>query len=691
MRLLRAGARAAIAAALLVVLPPLAAPSRAALADEMVSFPARLLLPHAIYDEPIDPAPLCLPAVLARRVARRAERLVAAPVDPDVARHWVALYDHSGGRDVLARFIAARAARTPAQIRQSTIALDELRGDVDRELRECATLESARILLFERRHADAAARAVQALALSRTPERRRAATFYRGEALALAGRGDEALPFLRALAGADDDADPIAAAARARIAALELAGDVAGDARAQAREALESSVLRARAIGLPVAAFGTRAVEAALRDGDEQGLREWIDALTSTRLPIEVGDWLRVLEADLEVAKGHVTTARAKYDAIAHAREGSPIGTLAALRSLRHADLRRGDREIEWLTRTAASAVPPLSGYAKLVLAQASIAAGEKEAALDLLSAAVFEHPRADIARPIGDLVTQLLVELVRADDGDTCSRSLELADWRRSLLVQASTRVEPFLALGRCYERFGLAAAAESLYREVLRRFGADVAPALALPLARTSLALGEVARARTVAAAQARAGGPQRAEWELLLGRSALAEGDAEAAIATLVPLVERREPEGEALLAIVELARALRPRGELGARGDLLANALLALTPAQRDESAALLALELAHARRALGRDGDARALYDLVLGTSARAGARAEALYWRDAGARDRTRAPALREIARAPETRPWSELARTTLDVFDLRARLRAGMPSVAEYFAEAGG
>jgi len=685
-----ATSRCSRALALAFVLGLAIADAEAAVHDVMVGFPARILLPGAIYDEPIDPAPICLPASFSRRVARRAASLVEAPVDPEAARHWVALHDRSLGHDVLVRFIAARAARTPREIHRSAIALEELRGDVDRELRECATLESARMLLFQRRYADAAARAIQAQAVARTPERRRIATFYRAEAHALSGRRETARELLLPIAESQGD-EPIVAAARARIAALDLASDDETVDRPRARAALESAVLRAREIGLPIAAFGARAVEAALEADDDRGVEEWISALLRTRMPIEVLDWLRVLEADREAAKGHIVTARAKYDAIAHARAGSPIGTLAALRSLLHADLRRGDAELRWLRETAASATPPLSGYARLVLAQVAIASDEPEHALDLLTAAVFEHPRADLARATSARITELLSQLLEAGDEAECSRSLEIADWRRTLLVQSSARIEPFLALGRCYERFGLAAPAEGLYRDALRRFGAEAGPLLALPLARTSLALGEVARTRTVALAQSRVESPQQSAWQLLLGRAQIAEGDDAGGLATLAPLVERGEPQGERMLALSEFARVLRRRGELASQAAAISRALLALPAVERDERAALLAVEIAHAHRESGRASDARTLYDLALATSVAPSTRAEALYWRDARARDRARAPSLREIAGEPQTRPWAELARTTLDVFDLRARLREGMPSIAEYMREFGG
>ena len=121
---MRAAALVSIALVLLV-----AAPGAAELHPEMLVPVPRMLLPARLYDAPIDPAPLCLPDVSRERLAKRALNLVAAPVDPDAARHWIALYDRSGGRDVIARLVGARAAQTPMEIHAAVRALDQLRGE----------------------------------------------------------------------------------------------------------------------------------------------------------------------------------------------------------------------------------------------------------------------------------------------------------------------------------------------------------------------------------------------------------------------------------------------------------------------------------------------------------------------------------------------------------------------------------
>jgi hypothetical protein len=92
----------------------------------------------------------------------------------------------------------------------------------------------------------------------------------------------------------------------------------------------------------------------------------------------------------------------------------------------------------------------------------------------------------------------------------------------RYGILIERASSVGPFAQLGRCFERMELPWLAVPVYRTISRRFGAQGASDVALPLARASLATGDFSLARHMADAALSDESNASAAWEAIVAES-------------------------------------------------------------------------------------------------------------------------------------------------------------------------
>jgi tetratricopeptide (TPR) repeat protein len=191
----------------------------------------------------------------------------------------------------------------------------------------------------------------------------------------------------------------------------------------------------------------------------------------------------------------------------------------------------------------------------------------------------------------------------------------------------------EPFLRLAGCFEEIGLPHEAVRLYRKIPRVFGPAAAGRVALPLARASLAAGDVVSTRSRALANASYPGAEP-EWDLLLAESSLASGEAALAQGVLARLVRADAAAGREPRTLALLARAALASEPSAATLGLLDAALEGIRPAPgrpaHDLGEALLLTATLHRR--VGSAERALALYRRSLELLPAGFRRAEAAYW-----------------------------------------------------------
>ncbi len=582
-----------------------------------------------------------------------------------------------------ATFEAIRSATAPegGEPPDPRSALDELARSGEARVRACAHLELARLELLRghlpeaRVQASRAERAFADLADAEPPRAlREAARFYRAEALHRDGRSAEAAPLYAGLA----EARGVRIRAAARLRRAELAGDLEEFARGLAR---------GTEFGAEPARWGARAAELALEAGDLEAARRWLSRLDEDALDADTRALVGVRRADVLFALGADEEARAVLRGIAARHAGRPVGELARVRLVHTGLAPTGDREVRRrLTRIASGGHRSLATYARGVLAGRLRAAGEVDAALELLVKLATDARAAEF---VPDLAAETDAALQAATAAGTgCVDVTRRLAGRRSLLLRHGGVPDPFLRLGDCLLELGFAGPALDVYRGVTRRFGVEVVPRVSLRTARASFEAGRIAAARAPAEAnlsRALSGRevPELGAWTLLLARIELHEERPAEALELLEPALvagsvdAAREPEAVRVFALA----ALRVGAGSEARATL--RSVLSEAPAGEAPARARLRHEaLLHAadlHRAAGDRSRARSLYGRAAALLDAGPLRARALYWNgELAAEPDDAREAWRASAAEPEGGPWARLAADELEAIGLREAIGVG-------------
>ena len=447
------------------------------------------------------------------------------------------------------------------------------------------------------------------------------------EALYLSGRPELARPFYRRLSFAREPA--VRAAARLRRIDLAFDRGEAGDGYHEALTAVADH-------GIDVRPWWPRAAEAAIRAGQPSIAETWLTNFLEESPPSDLAALAELRLSDLLAMRGEVGPASERLEAIAAGNEGSPIAALADVR-LAILELAAGEPDAATRLLGAAGASPhvPVAAYAHAVRGRAALERGRIDEAFRELARA----SRAGAANPQArethaDLERAVAAAVDASYQKGGCPRLVLRLAVRRAHLMEVLDEPGPFLRLGACFEKIGLDATAREVYRSIPRAFGPRVVGAVALPLARTSLATGESVATRTRALAQAvRPDSPS--EWRLLLARSSLAAGEPGPAAEVLTRLVGSGDALGRDPRNLRLLARAALDGGSSPKSIDLLDRRIVALADGARAADAEPLAdaaLLTATARRRAGHRQRARALYAVAAEHLPQGWRLAEAEYW-----------------------------------------------------------
>ena len=473
----------------------------------------------------LDAVTICVPAEIDGIVDPLIERANAGRFKEAhrlLARYGEKLEGHADALAALDLILEAREARSRSARLAVEARLEALgREPAQRPHQPCLQLERARLLMLLARFVEAAA----PLSLAERQldgngpweqSRRGGIAYARAEILYLSGRRFEAHMVYRRIAREADAR--IALAARLRLADLSFD---AGKVDSVSLE-YESLLPRSSAFGAGVDGWSLRAAEAALDSGDPARALRWLERHIEATSNRDARDVAEIRRADLDVRLDDPLSARARLFALASRREGESIGTLAAVRAV-DLDVLEGPIEERFavLARAIEGERGGLRRYALGVLLRELARRDVLEQALVVATRLAFDGVDAVVVPDYSRLLEGLLARIARAGDAG-CEASVRALGGRYGILIERATSVAPFAQLGRCFEQMELPWLAVPVYRTISRRFGAQGAADIALPLARASLATGDFPLARHMAEAALADEAKPSAAWEAILAEA-------------------------------------------------------------------------------------------------------------------------------------------------------------------------
>lgn len=660
-----------IPAILLTLGLALASASTSAEAPRFPPSPYDILRSPALETPLLDAVPYCVPPGLhpvLDPVLEQADAGDWAAARQGLASHLDRLARSDASLDVLDGILSARQAddrdswlAAEARLR-SLLRREEAAGDG-----LCLRMERARVLMLLSRDAEAAAEwtlARRALEerTERTPHDRQI-DFGRAELLYRSGRAFEAHLAFRELARSEDAR--IAAAARLRLT------DLSFDSGRVSQVSLEYETLlpRASAFGASPVDWALRAAEAAIDVGELERALRWIELFLEEGPDRDARDAATLRLADLDVAFDDALRARERLVGLGGRRRRDPIGSLARVRAI---DLGVSEgspaERVDALLEIIRDQRRGVRRYALGVLMGELGHRGDLEGALAVATRLAYEGidlvVMPDFAAELDDLLRRVTAEEANET---TCPRVIRALGGRYGILIERASEVEPFARLGECFERLDLSWLAVTVYRTVARRFGGEGAAQVALPLARSSLAIGEISLARRMAEASLAEPGPQDPGWRAVLAQVDFEESRLEAAAEGLKAVLDARELASERgrlarLLALVFEGQA--DAEAVAFLSERLSGWLESGDPGARERAAMIdAALRTAHAQRVAGHEEAARVLYRLVDRHAEPGTLRASARFWLGlAGEADAEGKSAWGEDPEEALGSPWARLA-----------------------------
>ncbi len=488
----------------------------------------------------------------------------------------------------------------------------------------CQRLELARVLLLLSRESEAAAQLTKAESLleelDATGLHRLEIDFWRAEVLYRTGHPFEAHLAYRKIASSTN--------ARLALASRLRLTDLSFDAGKVENVTVEYETLlpRASAFGASLDGWSLRASEAALDAGDlERGLR-WLERFLESKPGRDARDTAEIRLADLDAVYEDGLRARKRLSKISGRRHGGPIGALAAVRAidLGVTDKSPGQR-LDILLRTLREQRRGVRRYALGVLMKELSYRGDLDGALAVATRLAYEGVDPVVTPGFALALDELLDRVAReSEKSGGCQQLVRALGGRYGILIERASKVTSFARVGLCFEEMELPWLAARLYRTIARRFGTLGAQQVALALARSSLAIGEVTLARRVASAVLQEEGVEASDefeaWKAIVAEADFEEGRMREAAAGLLLVLDSPElaMERGKLVRILALTLASENRSQVA---QYIADRVPKWLDAAEDQPAARAsmieaAMLTAHALRQSGQPEQAFVLYRTV---------------------------------------------------------------------------
>ncbi len=480
----------------------------------------------------------------------------------DQLADWAEGLDAPGPRLAVldAVFFARRAVERVELIESEERLRTLLRAEATEGHRLCLRMELARSLLQLSRISEAAAQLTRARRIldERGQEGLRAGevAFQRAEIFYLRGLRFEAHLAYRELARAESAR--LALAARLRL--TDLSFD-AGKIKSVSTE-YEALLPRATAFGGSNRGWALRASEASIDAKDASGALRWLESFLGDRPSRDARDAAEIRLADLDVAFQDPLKARERLSGVSGRHRDGAIGALAAVRMV-DLGVSAGSPEqrLASLLKAVREQRDGVRRYALSVLMRELSHRGDLEAALAVATRLAYDTIDPVVSPGYEEELDELLTRVTAQAGGlEACQLIVRAIGGRYGILIERARRADPFARLGECFENMELPWLASKVYRSVTRRFGPGGAQAIALPLARVSIPIGDVTLARRVATAALEDPDGQAPAWKAVVAEADVIDGRYAEAAASLSEIIDSPQVEAQRAKLISLLGQTL-----------------------------------------------------------------------------------------------------------------------------------
>ena len=646
-----------------------------------------VILGSTLLDPPrLEAVPLCIPARLSLQLGNFDKGMAAGEFEEskkllDTYADTVAMQDPAEHERDVALLRAALAARRVRGRDQQLVARAQLEQITKHERKTdrlvCALLESARLDIALRLLPEANAALSRIARLSSgssdDPLSLERVKFYRAELLYRRKEPFNAHILYRELASSKNPRT--AAAARLRLTDLSFDSGKSRSVRLE----YETLLPHGAAFGALMADWSLRASEAALDSRDFGAAKTWLDRYGEAVQDRNARDLMEIRRADLDVLEGRPKEARVRLRKLWGRKGNNAIEDLARVRQI---DLgvssASPDARLVTLHAATSNRNRGVQIYALAALVHELVLQGNLDEGIAAITRLAYEGADPVLARHFDrDLDHLLTRSVLEADEDKDCWRLVRRLGGRYGVLLGYTSDISPFLALGVCFERMQLHAMAIELYRSLTRSQGPEVAGDVALPLARASLAVGDVSLARAAAEVNIRHGGDRTLEWKAILAAAEIALQHDETASELLRELL----PNNKLKEKVVSLALLFATVVERHKNSDdlkLLERTLHSIADSAREaepsafgEAAMLAASRL----RGEGRTDRVNAMYTIAARYLPEGARKNEAQYWTTDISSDARPQDAGTE---SQASGPWSLLAEYEARAESLASRYQLG-------------
>ena len=605
--------------------------------------PVRILNRRELDAPFLDAVSLCVPGDLEDALEGVVEK--AAEGDWKAALHALeqssaSLERHSEALIALTAELKAREATTRDARRAADLELQGLIQDpAQKNQQACLRLERARLLMLLQRTPEASAeltRVADDLVGESVSARDRARlagiAFSKAEILYRMGRRFDAHMAYRKIAGSENPR--LALAARLRLS--DLSFDVGKTDPASLE--YETLLPRATAFGASLDGWSLRAAEAALAAGDASRSLHWLERFSDVSHDRDARDVAEIRRAELELRLADPVAASNRLMELRARHKDDPIGSLAAVRAIDLGVFAGTPAEkAEVLGQTIRRHRYGLRRYALDVLIRDLVSEDAPDRAIAVATRLAYEGIDPAVVPGYTATLDRLLARVMAGGDA-SCEQTVRALGGRYAILIERSSSWGPFAQLGRCFERMEVAWLAVPVYRAISRRFGTQGASAVALPLARASLANGEVALARHLADAALEQTPAQSAPWQAIVAEAEFREGRSAFAVKRAREILDATDLELQRSQLVLSLARSLEKSGSLddarfvAARVPGWLDAPHGETPSADRVRLLEAALLTAHVLRRADVDDASFALYRAIDRNAAAGPLRSSARFW-----------------------------------------------------------
>ena len=569
-----------------------------------------------------------------------------------------------------------------AQERNETLEAEDrlrtlIRAKATQGHRLCLRMELARTLLQISRISEAGAQLTRAQRLldERGQEGLRAEeiAFQRAEILYARGLRFDAHLAYRKLARAESAR--LALASRLRLTDLSFDSGKVNRVSAE----YEALLPRAAAFGASSRGWALRASEAAVDAKDTSGAVRWLENFLADRPARDARDAAEIRLADLDVALNDPLSARERLSGVSGRHRGDPIGALAAVR-LVDLGVSAGSPEqrLASLLKAVREQREGVRRYALSVLMKELEHRGDLEAALAVATRLAYDGVDPVVSPGYEEVLDTLLRRVTaQADNPEGCREIVRAIGGRYGILIERAKRVEPFARVGYCFEKMELPWLAAKVYRNVTRRFGVGGAQAIALPLARVSIPIGEVTLARRVATAALADPDGQEPAWKAIIAEADVIDGRYVEAAAGLKEILDSPLVEEERGKLISLLGQTLAHNSEVADAEFIAARVPAWLVRGDLEPGAQAKMMEAgilaAHALRKVGKTKSSNQLYRVIEENAEGGALRSSARFWLGhAGGLNSANEPAWGDQPELELGSPWDRVALFERQSADLR-------------------